>query len=50
MQLKGATLTYNLSHSMMQKGSLALRLPRQQEIKKTSAQWWDSYGDECLEL
>jgi hypothetical protein len=34
MQLKGATLTYNLSHSMMQKGSLALRLPRQQEIKK----------------
>jgi len=50
MQLKGATLTYNLSHSMMQKGSLALRLPRQQEIKKTPAQWWDSYGDECLEL
>jgi hypothetical protein len=31
---------------------LALRLPRQQEIKKkkTPAQWWDSYGDECLEL
>ena len=36
----------------MQKGCLALRLPRQQEIKKkkTPAQWWDSYGDEYLEL
>jgi hypothetical protein len=29
---------------------LALTLPRQQEIKKTPAQWWDSYGDECPEL
>jgi len=31
---------------------LALRLPRQQEIKKkkTPAQWWDFYEDECPEL
>jgi hypothetical protein len=34
----------------MQKGCLALRLPRKQEIKKTPAQWWDSYEDECPEL
>ena len=52
MQLKYAKLTYNLNQSKIQKGCLALRLPRQQEVKKkkTSAQWWDSYGDECLEL
>eukprot|EP00258_Populus_trichocarpa_P030141 XP_024446160.1 uncharacterized protein LOC18107638 [Populus trichocarpa] len=50
MQMKGAKLTYNLNHSRMQNGCLALTLPRQQEIKKTSAQWWDSYGDECPEL
>jgi len=34
MQLKCAKLTYNLNQSRMQKGCLALRLPRQQEIKK----------------
>ena len=50
MQVKGAKLTYNLNHSRMQKGCLALTLPRQQEIKRTPAQWWDSYGDECPEL
>jgi len=50
MQVKGANLTCNLIHSRMQNGCLALRLPRQQEIKKTSTQWWDSYGDECPEL
>jgi len=51
MQVKGAKLTCNLNHSRMPKGCLALRLPRQLEIKKkTSAQWWDSYGDECPEL
>jgi hypothetical protein len=52
MQVKGAKLTCKLNHSTMQKGCLALRLPRQQEIKKkkTPAQWWDSYGDEYPEL
>jgi len=51
MQVKGAKLTCNLNHSRMQKGCLALRLPRQLEIKKkTPAQWWDSYGNECPEL
>jgi len=50
MQVKDAKLTCNLNHSRMQKCCLALRLPRQQEIKKTPAQWWDSYGDECPEL
>jgi hypothetical protein len=34
MQVKGAKLTCKLNHSTMQKGCLALRLPRQQEIKK----------------
>jgi len=34
MQVKGAKLTCNLNHSRMQMGCLALRLPRQQEIKK----------------
>jgi hypothetical protein len=34
MQLKGEKLTYNLNHSRMQNDCLALRLPRQQEIKK----------------
>jgi len=50
MQVKCAKLTCNLNHSRMQKGCLALRLPRQLEIKKNQAQWWDSYGDECSEL
>jgi len=50
MSLKGAKLTYNLNHSMMQNGCLALRLPIQQGIKKPLALWWDSDGDECLEL
>jgi len=34
MQVKGAKLTCKLNHSTMQKSCLALRLPRQQEIKK----------------
>jgi len=51
MQVKCAKLTCNVNNSRMQKSCLALRLPRQQEIKKkTPAQWWDSYGDECPEL
>jgi len=53
MQVKGPKLTGKLNHSRMQKGCLALRLPRQQEIKKkkkTPAQWWDSYGDAYPEL
>jgi len=38
MQLKYAKLTYNLNHSKIQKGCLALRLPRQQEVKKKKLQ------------
>jgi hypothetical protein len=50
MQVKGIKLTYNLIHSMMQKGCSALRLPRLQGIEKNPAKWLDSYEDEFLEL
>jgi len=39
MQVKCVKLTYKLIHSRLHKGYLELRLPRQQEIKKTPGKW-----------